>query len=81
MVLSLVRIGNSRGIRLPKNVIEECAIKDKVEALVRGGSITIRPLRKVRQGWGEQMKSMHERGEDRLLLPEGIDATPSSWEW
>ena len=52
MIVSVVSIGNSRGIRLPKMVLESLAIKDKVEMEVTETSIVLKPLQEApRQGW------------------------------
>lgn len=82
MVLSIIQIGNSRGIRLPKSILEQCHIKNHVEVEVQDEKITIRPLKKPREGWAEQMKLMHERGEDKLLIPDVFDDdSTEDWEW
>jgi len=41
MKARLVKIGNSRGIRLPKPVIEEAGLSEEVEVRVRGGAVVI----------------------------------------
>lgn len=47
----LVRIGNSRGIRLPKLLIEQAGLSDEVELDVRHGAIVIRPTDGPRASW------------------------------
>lgn len=81
MIFSVVPIGNSQGIRLPKALLEQCHITDKVQVEVTGDKITLRPVKEPREGWDEQMKLMHSRGEDTLLVPDGIDSDFSDWEW
>ena len=68
MKARLVKIGNSRGIRLPKPLIEEAGLEDQVEIRARKGAILIQPARAPRSGWAEAAQTMHERGEDRLLV-------------
>ena len=51
MKTRLVSMGNSRGVRLPKSLIEQVGILDEVELLVRNGQIVIAPLRAPREGW------------------------------
>ncbi len=65
----LVRIGNSRGIRLPKPVIEEAGLSDEVELRVRPGAIVIAPAVGPRAGWAEAATRLRERGGDGLLEP------------
>jgi antitoxin MazE len=54
----LVRIGNSRGVRLPKAVIEQAGLVDEVEIAVRRGEIVLRPGgdTRPRAGWDEAFK-------------------------
>lgn len=80
MIVSVVSIGNSRGIRLPKMVLESLAIKDKVEMEVTETSIVLKPLQETpRQGWQEAFTQMHLQGDDTLEdIPTGEDF---EWEW
>jgi len=82
MKTRLVRIGNSRGIRLPKPLIVQAGLTEEVELHVREGAIVIEPASKLRAGWAQAAKQMHERDEDRLVDP----PTPTrfdeeEWEW
>jgi antitoxin MazE len=43
MKARLVQIGNSRGIRLPKPLIEQAGLGEDVELVVRHGGILIEP--------------------------------------
>jgi len=54
----LVRIGNSRGVRLPKAMIEEAGLGDELEISVRKGEVVIARVKKVREGWAEDAKLM-----------------------
>jgi antitoxin MazE len=73
MKAKLVRIGNSRGVRLPKAVIGQCALGDIVELHVRDGAVVIRPVpRRPREGWEAAFAAMAEAGEDPPLdMPAG----------
>jgi antitoxin MazE len=78
----LVRIGNSRGVRIPKLWIDQLNLKDEVEMAVEADQLVIRPTRHPRDGWEEQFRLMHERGDDRLI--EGFptsDWDDEDWEW
>lgn len=82
MKARLVRIGNSRGIRLPKPLIEQAGLSEEVEIQVRNGAVLIAPARRPRTGWAEAAEKLRERGEDRLLDP--VTATrfdEEEWEW
>ena len=69
MKARLVRIGNSRGVRLPKPLIEEAGLSDEVELQVRDGSVVIRPVKALRAGWAESAKTLRASGSDGLLDP------------
>jgi len=82
MKARLVRIGNSRGVRLPKPLIEEAGLSDEVELQVRDGTVVIRPLRAPRSGWAEAARALRGSPGDVLLDP----PTPTrfdeeEWEW
>jgi antitoxin MazE len=71
MKVKVVPIGNSRGIRIPKPLLEQCAIEDAVELRSDGKRIVLTPVKaKPRQGWAEAAARMHEAGDDELLIPD-----------
>ena len=67
MKAHIVRIGNSRGIRLPKTLLQESQLEDEVELQAEPGRILISKTAKPRTGWAEAAQRMRERDEDRLL--------------
>jgi antitoxin MazE len=69
MRIELVRIGNSRGIRIPKPVIEQCGFGDTVELHVEQDRLVITQDRSPRQGWKETFASAGSCSPDPLLLP------------
>ena len=62
MKAKLVRIGNSRGVRLPKPVIEQAQLTDEVEVSVRDGAVLIRSAAHARAGWAEAAQAMQAEG-------------------
>jgi antitoxin MazE len=66
--LSIIKIGNSKGLRLTKSILETYNIKDKVELILEKGQIILRPISPVRNGWDDAFKELHENGEDHLLM-------------
>jgi antitoxin MazE len=67
----VVRIGNSRGIRIPKSVIEQCHLHGAVDLEIQQGQLVIRSAVKPRTHWDEAFEQMHRHGDDRLaVLPE-----------
>ena len=82
MEVSVIRIGNSRGIRLPKTVLQQFSIEDKLEMEVHGEEIVLRPLKKTpREGWRAAFEYMHKNGEDFDLLGEFEETEELEWEW
>ena len=82
MKARLIRIGNSRGVRLPKPLIEEAGLKDEVEVRVRGGAVVISSPTAVRKGWAEAARKLTQRAEDRLVdTPAATKFDESDWQW
>lgn len=67
MDISVIQIGNSKGIRLSKTLIEKYNIKDTVELVLEKGYIILKPKAAPRSGWGKAFKKMHENGDDKLI--------------
>jgi antitoxin MazE len=68
MEVSIIQIGNSRGLRLNKSLLDKYNIKDKVEVILEQGQIVIRPIDSPRKGWDEAFKEMHENQDDQLFM-------------
>jgi antitoxin MazE len=68
MDISIVPIGNSKGIRLSKTLLEKYNIKDKVELILEKGYIILKPIAEPRKGWKKAFKKMYESGDDKPLM-------------
>jgi len=68
MELSVINIGNSKGIRLSKTILEKYSISDKIELVLEKDYIILKPKSEPRKGWEKAFKKMHERGDDTLLM-------------
>ncbi len=82
MKTRLVRIGNSRGVRLPKAIIVQVGLTDQVELAVRDGAIVISSTTSARSGWADAARRMRQHDDDRLLdppVPTRFDQ--EEWEW
>ncbi len=73
MEVSVIKIGNSKGIRLSKTLLDKYNIQDTVEVILEKGQIVIKPLSKPRKGWEKAFKKMAENGDDRLLINDVFD--------
>ncbi|MBI5185266.1 MAG: AbrB/MazE/SpoVT family DNA-binding domain-containing protein [Nitrospinae bacterium] len=82
MKANIVSIGNSRGIRIPKSILEHCQIEKEVDLEVEGNKIIIFPSKEQpRKDWDKAFCEMAERGEDKLLIPDDVDMEFKEWEW
>ena len=83
MKTTLIAIGNSRGIRIPKPVIEHCGLTEQIEMTVHDRTLLIRAPRKPRTGWKEAFAKMAQRGDDKLLDPQPLPTQwdDEDWQW
>ncbi len=82
MKARLVRIGNSRGIRLPKPLIQQAGLTEDVELQVREGQIVISRVSAPREGWADAARKLASRGEDVLLdEPTSTRFDREEWKW
>lgn len=82
MKTRLVRIGNSRGLRLPKPLIEEAGLRDEVEVTLRDGALVITSADHPRAGWEVAVQLLLERREDyRFEDPGPTRFDDEEWEW
>lgn len=78
----VIRIGNSRGIRIPKVLLEQLHLGEEVELEVGRKQLVIRPTRKPREGWDAAFRAMASRGDDRLLdQPAPTRWDQKEWKW
>ena len=68
MNVSVVQIGNSKGIRLSKTLIEKYNIKDTLEMILESGYIILKPISEPRKDWAKAFENMHKNGDDRMLM-------------
>lgn len=73
MEVSVIKIGNSRGIRISKTLLEKYNIGDTVELILEKDQLVIRPVLKPRNGWDQAFKEMHGNGDDELLIDDVFD--------
>lgn len=75
-------IGNSKGIRIPKALLEQCHIKKVVKIEVKGRSIIIKPFnQEPRKNWEQAFRKMHKNNDDKLLIEDNIDLNMENEEW
>lgn len=68
MDISVIAIGNSKGIRLSKTLIDKYNIKETLEIILEKDCIVLKPKNAPRAGWEKAFKKMHELGDDKALI-------------
>ncbi|RMB56510.1 AbrB/MazE/SpoVT family DNA-binding domain-containing protein [Dokdonia sinensis] len=80
METAIIKIGNSKGLRLSKTILEKYNIKDKVEMILEKGRIILKPIDNPRQDWEKAFKEMAENKDDQLLMDDIFeDETLEEW--
>ncbi|OYX26585.1 MAG: MazF family transcriptional regulator [Flavobacteriales bacterium 32-35-8] len=73
METSIIKIGNSKGLRLSKTILEKYNIKDKVEVILEKDQIILKPIDKPRKNWEKEFEKMHMDNDDKLLIDDVFD--------
>ncbi len=82
MLVSIIPIGNSRGIRIPKSILQQLKMEEYVELEVHDQELVLRPVKsKPRENWAEAFTRMHENGDDILLIDDHSQQDEFQWEW
>lgn len=68
METAIIKIGNSKGLRLSKTILDKYNIKDKVEIILETGQIILKPIETPRENWEAAFEKMHLKGDDTLLI-------------
>ena len=77
-----MRIGNSRGIRIPKTLLDQAELPEEVELHAEPGRLVVEAVHQARRGWAAAARRMRARSEDELL--DGSTSTRfdvEEWEW
>jgi antitoxin MazE len=80
----LTKVGNSRGIRIPRAILEQVNLEGELELIVQEGALLIRPASKPRQGWEETFDnaSLNFKEDSELTEPfVGNHFDDEEWTW
>ncbi len=69
METTIIKIGNSKGLRLSKTILEKYNIKDKVELILEDEQIILKPIDTPRRDWEKEFKRMRANNDDQLIIP------------
>lgn len=82
MRASIIKIGNSQGIRLPKPILEQCGFNQEVELEVHNHELVIKSPSNPRDNWEKAFMAMAANGDDKLLDPVSMTQwDEGEWEW
>jgi antitoxin MazE len=82
MLTTIRRVGNSRGILIPKPLLKQAGLEDEAEILLEGNALVVRrPRREPRSGWAEASREIAARGEDALVMSEFANQADADWIW
>lgn len=80
MIKKIRRVGNS--LIIPKQLLKQAGLEDKVEITVERGAIVLRnPRRNPRDGWAEASRGIAAAGDDRLTWPDFGNRYDGDVEW
>jgi antitoxin MazE len=85
MKTKVIKIGNSRGIRIPRHILEQSGLKNEVEIEVRDNNIILKSTTRAREDWERAFQKMANNNDDILLDKESVGSLTSwdkeEWEW
>ena len=84
MRAQVIRIGNSRGVRIPQPLLKQCRLEGAVDMEANNGRLIIKPIGKRRAGWDSAFRRMAQAGDDRLPnwdKSPGTKWEKTEWKW
>lgn len=86
MKTHIIKIGNSKGIRIPKPVLEQCGLTDEIQMKISDEMLILSPIKKQREGWEKEFeKSTKKKEKDDKVLKEFENSShewdDEEWKW
>ena len=81
MKADIIPIGNSKGIRIPKALLEQCGFAESVEIEVENNNLVLRPSVELRSGWEDAFREMAAQQDDSLPQTPAAAFDESEWQW
>ena len=82
MITPIRRMGNSRGVLIPKPLLKQAGLEDEAEMVVEGNTLVLRrPAPAPRAGWAEAAKELAASGDDALVWPEFANEDDKNLTW
>ena len=73
MRTSIIKLGNSKGVRLSKQIMQQYQIKDQVDLILEADRIILKPVNEPRKGWDQAFRKMAENKDDQLLMGDVLE--------
>ncbi len=81
MKASIIKIGNSHGVRIPKPILDQCGFDREVEMEIHNQELIIKASKHPRKNWAKSFQKMAEVGDDKLLDSVETEWENEEWEW
>ncbi|WP_251367015.1 AbrB/MazE/SpoVT family DNA-binding domain-containing protein [Polynucleobacter sp. MG-Unter2-18] len=80
--LQIRQIGNSRGVVIPKAILEQIGFDDQADLVIEGDKLVLsKPKKNLREGWAEDSKAIAAASEDGLVLGDFMNEGDEDWVW
>ena len=81
MKASIIKIGNSQGLRIPKPIMEQCGFNHEVELEIHEQKLIVKPATHPRQNWDKAFQEMAQNGDDKMIVLPDSKWDEEEWEW
>ncbi len=85
MKTKVINIGNSKGIRIPKAILQQARLEEEVILEVSDNGLLVKPekqKRKTREGWEQQFKKVLKgKQQENLWSNLSNDFDKDEWTW
>ncbi len=83
MILKVIDIGNSKGIRLPQALIKNYSIEKEIKVELNEDGILLKPIKNAREGWEGQFKSAlaAQSDDDKSWQEPSNKFDEEEWQW
>ena len=82
MKTQIIKIGNSKGIRIPKPLLEQSNLDGEVELEVVNEGLLIKSSSKPRVAWAKAFKEMSENDGDEMVIEDSANEfEKENWRW
>lgn len=77
----IIAIGTSKGVRIPKYLLDKYHFENLVELDDTGNGLLLRPIKQPREGWSTAFKTAAKTSQDSLIETPASEWDDQEWEW